>query len=308
MFEPAFAGGGDIPNDIWKKIKRLSTYFKNEVAEEGGRFNLSPHVLRIFQPCNALAILDNEHIYFAFSEINAGGMPRKNWKDMRQQGTLTFDDFRALAIQEASLVNPLVLSFGSDIIDKPEDKQIAAARDIARRYVQEINDDLTRLPLPKGYEYLRSNVDKFCNDHPEYEKNVFIGMRFRTEPHFGEIHKAISGTLSKYGLKGLRADDKIYPDDDDLWDNVCTYMIGCKYGVFVFEDIEEREFNPNVPLEYGFMRGLNKRVLLLKEKRLPKMPSDVVGKLYKLFDMFNIGQTIEEQIERWVKTDLGIAG
>jgi predicted nucleotide-binding protein len=81
-------------------------------------------------------------------------------------------------------------------------------------------------------------------------------------------------------------------------------MLGCSLGVAVSEDIEDRDFNPNVALELGFMLGRRKRCLILKEKRLPSMPTDVVGKLYKPFDQFDIDTTIVSQVERWVDVDL----
>jgi predicted nucleotide-binding protein len=82
-------------------------------------------------------------------------------------------------------------------------------------------------------------------------------------------------------------------------------MLGCNYGIAVFEDIDERDFNPNIVLELGFMLALNKRCLILKEKTLPKMPADIVGKLYKEFDFFNIESSISDQIKRWAN-DIGL--
>lgn len=130
-------------------------------------------------------------------------------------------------------------------------------------------------------------------------------MRFRGGKQFVEIHAAIKDSLASYGLKTLRADDKTYPPDGDLWNNVCTYMMGCKRCVCVFEEIDEREFNPNVPLEYGFMRAMNRQVLLLKDMRMPKLPSDMTGKLYRDFDTYNIRDSIFEQIGQWAERDLG---
>lgn len=304
MFEPAFTGGGDITKDLWDKIKKLSTFYKEAVALERKKLNLSPHVLRIFKPCNALCIIDQENIYFAFSDINAGGLPRKSWRDLREKGVLAPQDFHAIAVQQAGIENPIIISFKLAIIDNPEEDQREAVAMVASQYVNETIKAITRPPVPPGYEYLEMSLTKFLKDHPDVDKNVFIGMRFQTDKHFKEIHKSIVASLGKHGLIGLRADDKVYPSDDDLWDNVCTYMLGCKYGIFVFEDIDEREFNPNIPLEYGFMRCQNKRLLILKEKRLPSMPTDIIGKLYKPFDIFNISNSIDEQITKWVKSDL----
>lgn len=37
-----------------------------------------------------------------------------------------------------------------------------------------------------------------------------------------------------------------------------------------------------------------------------KMPSDMIGKLYRDFDTYNITLTIHEQISQWVEKDLGL--
>jgi hypothetical protein len=157
-----------------------------------------------------------------------------------------------------------------------------------------------------GHEHLQPLLDAFEHDHPDVDNNVFIAMRFRSGPQFEEIHQAIKTGLAVYGLKGLRADDKTYPPDGDLWANISVYLIGCKFGVCVFEEIDEREFNPNVPLEYGFMRAINRQVLLLKDKRMPRLPTDMTGKIYRTFDSYQITSTIHEQIRSWAERDLDL--
>lgn len=130
-------------------------------------------------------------------------------------------------------------------------------------------------------------------------------MRFRKDEQYQMIAGTIRDELGKYGLHALRADDRAY--SDDLWDNVCVYMLGCEYGVAVFEEIDERHFNPNVALELGFMFALGKRCLLLRDGRMRQpMHADIVGKLYKEYDIFKIGQSIPPCLEAWVVRDLGL--
>lgn len=83
------------------------------------------------------------------------------------------------------------------------------------------------------------------------------------------------------------------------------YLTGCQYGIAVFEDAEQRDFNPNVSLELGYLMGGGKRTLLLKEKRLPRVPSDVVHRLYKEVDIPDIDSSINCEIKRWISVDLG---
>jgi len=47
-------------------------------------------------------------------------------------------------------------------------------------------------------------------------------------------------------------------------------------------------------------------VLLLKEQRMPKMPSDITGKLFKPFDMMDIGASVKTQVALWAGRDLGL--
>jgi hypothetical protein len=74
----------------------------------------------------------------------------------------------------------------------------------------------------------------------------------------------------------------------------------------VFDDFDTRDFNPNISIEYGFMRGIGKRVLLLKELRLRALPTDITGKLYREFNMMDPDRTIAKQISLWAERDLGI--
>ena len=77
----------------------------------------------------------------------------------------------------------------------------------------------------------------------EHELGIPVGqteatVRFRAADHFKRIQAAIVNSLKKHGLVGHRADDKVYPQDDDLWNNLCVYMMGCQYGIAVFEDFK----------------------------------------------------------------------
>ena len=94
-------------------------------------------------------------------------------------------------------------------------------------------------------------------------------------------------------------------DHDDLFWNIMTYIYGSGFGIAVFERIEEQEFNPNISFEVGYMLGLRKRVLLLKDKKLKNLNTDLMGKLYKTFDPQNISKTVRPALQKWLK-DKGI--
>lgn len=49
------------------------------------------------------------------------------------------------------------------------------------------------------------------------------------------------------------------------------------------------------------MLGLGKDVLLLKDKTLKSLQTDLTGKLYKEFDTHDVKATLPEQINKWLR-------
>lgn len=145
---------------------------------------------------------------------------------------------------------------------------------------------------------IRDSLEHFQTDYPDPLKAAFIMMKFGTSKVHSDITAAIRSALLPHGIQGLRADDKHY--SDDLFPNVMTYMRGCGFGIAVFERIETNEFNPNVSLEVGYMLALGKPVCLLKDKTLTGLQTDLVGKLYSLFDTYEITNTINIELSKWL--------
>jgi len=156
---------------------------------------------------------------------------------------------------------------------------------------------LIKTSLPERHQHIEFLLKYFYKDHPNPDKNIFIIMRFKDDHPFKEIHEAIEQTCINHGLNPVRADQKAY--SDDLWDNVLTYMYGCNFAIAVFDEINYREFNPNVALEVGFMLSQTKRILLLKDQAINSLPTDIVGKMYHPFNTYEASITIPPQIEKW---------
>jgi hypothetical protein len=170
---------------------------------------------------------------------------------------------------------------------------------VLRRLPEEIADaPVTKPPSPPPAAIAQSLVE-FRSKHPDAKQTCFIMMRFTETKAHQAIEEAIKGTLKNNGLVGLLARDKDYCED--LYPNIQTYLHGCGFGIAVFERIEADEFNPNVSLEVGYMFGLRKPVLLLKDKTLRSLHTDLVGKLYKPFDPQDPGSTIPSQIQHWLE-------
>lgn len=163
-------------------------------------------------------------------------------------------------------------------------------------------DSVKGFVLPPGYKQLADECKKFFKDHPNYDKNVFIMMKFGDEHKLVELEKELRNVLTDNDMNPLRADDKVFPNDRDLWNNVCVYMLCCKFGIAVLENYSKQEYNPNVAIEYGFMRALNKNVLLLADSKFPKYPADIVGKLREPFDMDDIKNSTQKAVTKWINS------
>lgn len=150
---------------------------------------------------------------------------------------------------------------------------------------------------------IEESLTRFRRDYPDSNKVAFLMMRFGKTTAHENIVAGIRKALDPQGITVLRADDKQY--HDDLFPNVLTYVYGCRFGIAVFERIETEQFNPNVALEVGYMFALRKDVCLLKDRALPTLQADLVGKLYREFDPLDPFDTIPNELSRWLK-DKGI--
>jgi hypothetical protein len=176
----------------------------------------------------------------------------------------------------------------------------ASSLDNAIRTHQEI----ARLQLPRGYEHLAESVRTFRDECP-YEKSVFVMMKFPDglpedqAKLLNRIFEVITSTLGAYDLVARRADKRQY--DPDLWNNLCVYMLGCRFGLAVLEDRGANEMNPNVALEFGFMRALNREVGLIREANFKHDRADLIGKLVKSFQIGEGSQLDEESLKRAIQ-------
>jgi len=178
-------------------------------------------------------------------------------------------------------------------------RQCVTGLSTSSRVVSILTDNIKMIhaQLPEAHRNIEPALHAFHSDHPDFDKNIFLIMRFDANPPFPEILSTITETCTSRGLKLLRADQKSY--SDDLWHNVLTYIYGCKYGIAVFDQVNYRDYNPNVAIEVGFMMSQSKRILLLKDQAMNSLPTDIVGKIYRPFNTYQPSQTIPPQILKW---------
>jgi hypothetical protein len=112
------------------------------------------------------------------------------------------------------------------------------------------------------------------------------------------------GVVAEFGITLLCADGNDY--QEELFGDVKTYMHGCYFLVTVFEVIGGNQFNPDVALELGYITALRKRGLILKDKSLPALQTNLIGRIYCNFDAQNPDACHPIQVADWVRARLRI--
>ena len=170
---------------------------------------------------------------------------------------------------------------------------------VVRQLPNEPEPAMQDAPGPSIPVAIQESLAAFRSEYPDSRKVAFVIMQFGQTNAHEKIEQGIKQALAKHGLTALLARDKEY--HDDLYPNIQTFMHGCAFGIAVFERIERDNFNPNVSLEAGYMMGLKKPVLLLKDKTLSALQTDLVGKLYKPFDPQDPVKSIGPELEKWME-------
>ena len=108
---------------------------------------------------------------------------------------------------------------------------------------------------------------------------------------------------TSHGLRFLLASQRALVDD--LWGNVAAHMWSSNYGIAFFENRRGRGMNYNLVIEVGAMLMAGRRCLLLKDTSIEKMPTDLVGFIYKSVDLDHPA-TITKAVHEWARGDLAL--
>jgi hypothetical protein len=125
--------------------------------------------------------------------------------------------------------------------------------------------------------------------HGSYDKSVFIITKFPNESGDqikNEQLERVLNTVSK-AVEACGCTPRVarFPNNYhlSLWDNVELHMLGSGRGVAVVQDKYTDELNPNVMMEWGWMRGMGKRVFFLLEKDFRNFRADLGDLLSETF-------------------------
>ena len=146
--------------------------------------------------------------------------------------------------------------------------------------------------------YMPMYSDAEMKFYEKYGHNaIFVIMPFREE--LNKVYEIIKDIFASKGYSAIRADEKEFTND--LWENVRVYLECCNVAVAVFDKNDQDNYNPNVAIEVGYMLSKGNKVCLLKDKKLPKLPSDLISKMYKEYDCDDVEGTLPEQLGLWIR-------
>lgn len=289
--------GGDLPEIEQKEINEIIKEFGKTVTNIGRSLQVPASLLIIRQASFLFAAKDISNIHIIFAQ--SPGIDKLIYRNLKPQGRILLE---ALVHQIRIDIGDVIWAFSVPIHSSEKDKK-NIINEMTAQYVNSILQAQTKKAHKPSDESVNnpeiaSGLEKIRKDYPVGTKIAFIIMKFASTSVHQQMIQDIKDVLKKYRIIGLRADDKEYLDD--LFLNVKVYMHACDFGIAIYERILSDDFNPNVSLEVGYLLGMKKSVMLLKDQTLRALNTDLTGKLYKEFDTTNITESITKSIEKWL--------
>ena len=198
-----------------------------------------------------------------------------------------------------SISNSSEIIFGASLDESLDEKiKLTVVCVLGKQSFKESQEESDKIKIGMAPFYLEPSLKKINHEY-KGESIAFIIMQFKDNPIHLEIFDVIKLELDKYNIKALRADQREY--SEDLLTNTLTYIHAAQFGIAIYDRITEDSHNPNVSFELGYMMGLNKNVLLLKDSLLNTLHTDLAGRIYQTFDIFKIKETIPPVLNKWLR-------
>jgi hypothetical protein len=129
-----------------------------------------------------------------------------------------------------------------------------------------------------------SPKELYLSKHP-YDRNVFVMMKYSQDRYHALIDSNIKHAFKEVDFfNPVLAKDLAPAYFHTIADAIRNSSKMCRYGVAVFSSQAGTNYNPNVAFELGIMWEQNKDILILKDRRVSTLFSDILGAVYKEFD------------------------
>lgn len=149
-----------------------------------------------------------------------------------------------------------------------------------------------------------ATLKKFWTDG-SYDRSVFVMSKFPNgaTPLDTELERVLATVSDAIVAAGFvpriaRGPARYH---ESLWDNVELHLLGCRQGIAIVEDRYLPELNPNVTMEWGWMRGMGKSVLFLVEDGFSNSRADVGGLIEEAFSWADPGARTPSIVRAWLE-------
>jgi hypothetical protein len=183
------------------------------------------------------------------------------------------------------------------------DASLAKELERIRRDKQSRLDDLVRYPPFHDRHF--SKIEPFHDAAKgSFEKCVFIMTKFpegatAQDLQLKTVISAVEASVIESGYVPRLASE-LPPFHPLLWDNVELYLLGSSRGVAILESKYKPELNPNVAMEWGWMRGMGRQILPLVEKDFGYRRADWGGLIESVFEWSNPEASVKKAVKDWL--------
>lgn len=148
-------------------------------------------------------------------------------------------------------------------------------------------------------------LEEFWRDGT-YERSVFLMTKFPEpgdDPKAIELQRVIDAVSAAVVTAGFVPRIAQFPNNfhPGLWDNVELHLLACRQGIAIVEDCYLPELNPNVAMEWGWMRGMGKPVLFLLEDAFAHRRADLGDLLDQRFEWNNPQPGVAAAVSAWLQ-------
>jgi len=182
-------------------------------------------------------------------------------------------------------------------------KQLSAQIEEIQRQKLQLLEEFLRYPPHHDRHFSKLQTLLGKPDYA-YDKLVFIMTKYPEgddEPakQLGNIIKVVQDTVTECGYVPRRANDEEI--HDLLWDNVELYLLSSSRAIAILEDTYRPELNPNVAMEWGWMRGMGRKVFALVERNFKSQRADWEGLIKHEFEWSRPDAGIQTAVKNWLK-------
>jgi len=170
--------------------------------------------------------------------------------------------------------------------------------------IETVIRELDRMPERFHLEYA-ARLEKFTLEG-KFEESIFIMTKYPSAKDKGktaiELQNVIDLVTKGIKAKGCKpriaTENLLHPW---LWGNVELCLVGCKRGVAIVEDKYLPELNPNVAMEWGWMKGMGRDVLFLREENFKHERADWKGLIDFTFNWDDPAPGVNAALDQFLK-------